>query len=121
VHHVYGIQQKSPKKNDANLASLGNFANSEAFCKHLVWARDHSNSKEAISLNAKVSQIFSVVGLTMYSPFERSATRPKLNAMRYRYGVGSNFLTGAFGKFEDLMALRLWLKPKFNCPNCFLS
>ena len=97
-------------------------ANSEAFCKQLVWARDHSNSKEAKSLNAKVSQIFSMVGLTIpYIPFERSATRPKLNAMRYCYGAGSNFLTGAPGKFEDLMTLRLCLKPKFNCPNFFIS
>jgi len=62
-----------------------------------------------------------MVGSTiLYSPFERSATRPKLNAMRYRYGVGSNFLTGVPGKFEDLMTLRLCLKPKFNCPNCFI-
>ena len=51
-----------------------------------------------------------------YSPFERAATRPKLNAMRYRYGVGSNFLTGAPGEFEDLMTLRLCLNPKFNRP-----
>ena len=41
--------------------------------------------------------------------------------MRYRYGVGSNFLTGAPGEFEDLMTLRICLKPKFNCPNCFIS
>ena len=89
-------------KNVATLASLGNLANSEAFRKQLVWARDHSNSKEAKSLNAKVSQIFSMVGLTIpYIPFERSATRPKLNAMRYCYGGGSNFLPGAPDKFED--------------------
>ena len=55
-----------------------------------------------------------------YSPFERSATRPKLNAKRYRY-VGANFRTVAPGEFEDLMTLRLCLKPKFNCPNCFIS
>jgi hypothetical protein len=30
-----------------------------------------------------------------HSPFERAVTRPKLNAMQYRYGVGSNFITGA--------------------------
>jgi len=110
------------RKNAATLASLENLANSEAFCKQLVWARDHSNLKEAKTLNAKVSRIFSMVGSTIsYSPFERSATRPKLNAMRYRYGVGSNFLTGAPGEFEDLITLRLCLKPKFNCPNCFIS
>ncbi len=38
-----------------------------------------------------------------YSPFERAATWPKLNAMRYHYKVGSKFLTGAPGKFEDLI------------------
>ncbi len=56
-----------------------------------------------------------------YSPFERAATRPKLNAMRYRYGVGSNFLTGVPGEFEDLMTLRLCLNSKFNCPFCYIS
>ncbi len=30
-----------------------------------------------------------------YSPFERAVTHPKLNAMQYRYGVSSNFITGA--------------------------
>ncbi len=41
--------------------------------------------------------------------------------MRYRYGVGSIFLTGAPGEFEDLMALRLCLNPKFNRPFCYIS
>ena len=109
------------KKNDTTLASLGNLANSEAFRKQLVWARDHPNSKAAKSLNAKLSRLSMVGSAIPYSPFERAATRPKLNAMRYRYRVGSNFLTGAPGEFEDLMILRLCLKPKFNCPNCFIS
>ncbi len=56
-----------------------------------------------------------------YSPFERAATQPKFNAMRYRYGVGSNFLTGAPGEFKDLMTLRLCLNPKFNRPYCYVS
>jgi hypothetical protein len=56
-----------------------------------------------------------------YSPFERAATRPKLNAVRYCYGVGSNFLTGAPGEFEDLMTLRLCLNPKFNRSFCYIS
>ena len=89
-------------KNAATLASLGNLANSEACHKQLVWVRDHSNSKEAQSLNAKVSRMFSMIGSTIpYSPFEHSATRPTLNAMRYCYGGGSNFLPGAPDKFED--------------------
>jgi hypothetical protein len=38
---------------------------------------------------------FSMVGSTIpYSPFEHAVTRPKLNAMQYCYGVGSNFITG---------------------------
>jgi hypothetical protein len=71
-------------------------ANSEDFRRQLIWARDHPHSQEAKSLNAKVSRILSMVGSTIpHSPFERAATHPKLNAMQYRYGVGSNFITGA--------------------------
>ncbi len=56
-----------------------------------------------------------------YSPFECAVTRPKLNAMRYRYDVGSNFITGAPPEFEDLLMLRLCMKPKYNDPNCAIS
>ena len=63
-----------------------------------------------------------MVGSTIpYSPFERAVTRPKLNAMQYRYGVGSNFNTGAPPEFEDLLTLRLCMKPKYNDPNCVIS
>jgi hypothetical protein len=94
-------------------------SDSEAFHKQLVWARDHPNLKEAKSLNAKLSRILSNVGSAIpYSPFEHAATQPKLNAMRYCYGVGSIFLTGAPGEFEDLMTMRLCLNPKFNHPYC---
>ncbi len=90
VHRVFKTQQESPEKNAATLSSLGILANSEAFSKQLVWARDHPNSKGATSLNVKVSHILSMVGSAIpYSPFERAATQPKLNAMRYHYGVGS--------------------------------
>ncbi len=59
-----------------------------------------------------------MVGSTIpYSPFEHAATRPKLNAMRYCYGVGSNFITGARPEFEDLLTLRVCMKPKYNDPN----
>ena len=40
MHHVFETQQESPEKNAATLSSLGILANSEAFCKQLVWARD---------------------------------------------------------------------------------
>ncbi len=83
-------------KNLATLRSLGGLANLEEFRRQLIWARDHPHSQEAKSLNAKVSRIRLMVGSTIpYSPFERAVTRPKLNAMGYRYGVGSNFITGA--------------------------
>jgi hypothetical protein len=63
-----------------------------------------------------------MVGSTIpYSPFECAVTRLKLNAMRYPYGVGSNFITGAPPEFEDLLMLRLCMKPKYNDPNCVIS
>ncbi len=109
-------------KNLATLKSLGVLANSEEFQRQLLWARDHPHSQEAKSLNAKVSQLLSMVGSTIpYSPFEHAVTRPKLNAMRYCYGVGSNFITGAPPEFEDLLTLRLCMKPKYNDPNCDVS
>ncbi len=96
-------------------------ANSEEFQTQLIWARDHPHYQEAKSLNAKVSQILSMVGSTIpYSPFECAVTRPKLNAMRYRYGVGSNFMTGVPPEFEDLQTLRFCMKPKYNDPNCVI-
>jgi hypothetical protein len=80
-----------------------------------MWARDRPHSQEAKSLNAKFARILSMVGSTIpYSPFECAVTRPKLNAMRYRYGVGSNFITGAPSEFEDLLMLRLCMKPKIQ-------
>jgi hypothetical protein len=85
-------------------------------------ARQHPHSQEAKSLNAKASQILSMVGSTIpHSPFERAVTCPKLNAMQYCYGVGSNVITGAPPEFEDLLMLRLCMKPKYNDPNCVIS
>jgi hypothetical protein len=55
-----------------------------------------------------------------YSPFKHAVTRPKLNAMQYCYDVGSNFITGAPPEFEDLLTLRLCMKPKYNGPNCVI-
>jgi hypothetical protein len=109
-------------KNLATLKSFGALANSEEFQRQLIWARNHPHSQEAKSLNAKVSQILSMVGSTIpYSPFECAVTRPKLNAMQYCYGVGSNFITdGAPPEFEDLLTLRLCMKPKYNDPNCVM-
>ncbi len=62
-----------------------------------------------------------MVGSTIpYSPFERAVAHLKLNAMGYRYGVGSNFITGAPPEFEDLLTLRFCMKPKYNDPNCVI-
>jgi hypothetical protein len=55
------------------------------------------------------------------SPFERAVTRPKLNSMQYCYGVGSSFITGVPPEFEDLLMLRLCMKPKYNDPKCVKS
>ena len=41
--------------------------------------------------------------------------------MQYHNGVGSNFITGAPPEFEDLLTLRLCMKPKYNDPNCDVS
>jgi hypothetical protein len=41
--------------------------------------------------------------------------------MQYCYGVGSNFITSAPPEFEDLLMLRLCMKPKYNDPNCVES
>ncbi len=109
-------------KNLATLRSLGVLANLEEFQRQLIWARDHPHSQEAKSLNAKSSLILLMVGSTIpYSPFEHSVTQPKLNAMQYHYGVGSNFITGAPPEFEDLLTLSLCMKPKYNDPNCAIS
>ncbi len=63
-----------------------------------------------------------MVGSTIpYSPFERAVTCPKLNARQYPYGVDSNFITGAPPEFEDLLTLRLCMKPKYNDPKCVIS
>jgi hypothetical protein len=75
-------------KNAATLKSLGVLANSEAFCRQLIWARDHPHSKEEKSLNAKVCWFLSMVGSGIpYSLFERAVTWPKLNAMQFHYRV----------------------------------
>jgi hypothetical protein len=63
-----------------------------------------------------------MVGSTIpCSHFEHVVTCPKLNAMRYHYGVGSNFITSAPPEVEDLLTLRLCMKPKFNDPKCMNS
>ena len=63
-----------------------------------------------------------MVGSTIpFSPFERAATRPKLNAVRFCYGNGSNFIMGAPPEFEDLLTLQLCMNPKLNDPNCQIS
>jgi hypothetical protein len=56
-----------------------------------------------------------------YSPLEHAATWPKLNAIQFRYGVGSNFSTSAPPKFEDLLTLQLCMNPTFNDQNCHIS
>ncbi|MFN9960629.1 MAG: hypothetical protein ACK55I_46700, partial [bacterium] len=89
------------------LESLSILANSDTFKQQLTWARDNPFTKEAKILNAKVCRALSMVGSTVpYSPFERSATRSKLYAHRYRDGMASFFITGAPPEFEDNITLR---------------
>jgi hypothetical protein len=104
------------------LESLSMLANSETFKQQLIWARDNPFTKEAKILNAKVCRALSMVGSTVpYSPFERSATRSKLYAHRYRYGMASFFITGAPPEFEDNITLRTCLIKNWNDPNCEYS
>jgi hypothetical protein len=84
LQHASCIQSSAriTGKNAATLKSLSELANSEAFCRQLIWAMDHPHSKEAKSINAKVCWILSMVGLGIpYSPFKRAANRHKLNAI----------------------------------------
>jgi hypothetical protein len=55
LQHASCIQSSAriTGKNAATLKSLCKLANSEAFRRQLIWARDHPHSKEAKSLNAK--------------------------------------------------------------------
>ncbi len=41
--------------------------------------------------------------------------------MQNCFGVGLNFITGEPPEFEDLLTLRLCMKPKYNDPNCAIS
>ncbi len=66
-------------------------------------------------------EFFQWWGPRFHTVFECAVTRPKLNAMQYRYGVGSNFITGVPPEFEDLLTLRLCMKPTYNDPNCDVS
>ncbi len=58
MHVAFVTWLESPAKNLATLKSLGALANSEEFQRQLIWERDHPHSREAKSLNAKVSRIF---------------------------------------------------------------
>ena len=109
-------------KSADQMETLGELCNSKSFKASLEFARDNPLSKEAKRINAKVCKIVSMVGSTVpFSPFERASSRPKLAAMRYRYGISSHFLTGAPPEFEDLMTLRLSLITKWNDLECTLS
>jgi hypothetical protein len=104
------------------LESLATLANSLAFREKLTWARDNPFSKGAMSLNSKVCKILSMVGSTVpFSPFERSATRSKMCAHRYRYGNATFFITGAPPEFEDDLVLRTCCISKWNDPSCVIS
>jgi hypothetical protein len=104
------------------LENLGILAKSPSFRESLEWARDNPLSNEAKKLNAKICRIMSMVGSSVpFSPFERASIRPKLEAMRFRYGIASVFITGAPPEFEDTTCLRVALIKKWNVSDCSLA
>ena len=104
------------------MEALSKLANSETFRKQLVTAQKDPTSRASKLLNSKILKVLSMVGSTVpFSPFERSATRPKISAMRRRFGISSTFVTVAPPEFEDETVLRLALIKNYNSPCCKLS
>ena len=104
------------------LEKFAKLANCKDFREKLIKARDNPILAESKALNTKICRILSMVGKAVpFSPFERIATRPMLQAMRLRYSAASVFHTGAPPEFEDATVLRLSLIKQFNDPNCKLS
>jgi hypothetical protein len=76
---------KIASSNSQVLEKLGLLANSKEFREQLIAARDQPESEDAKRLNAKICRILSMAGRAVpFSPFERVATRPMLQAMRFR-------------------------------------
>ncbi|KAG7387911.1 hypothetical protein PHYPSEUDO_013562 [Phytophthora pseudosyringae] len=86
------------------LRSFGKLASSAQFKKALEDAKERPDSPRAIKLNAILLRLLSLVGGTVpFSPFERAASRPKLSAMRYRYGADQHWVTITPPEHDDLL------------------
>ncbi|ETP49144.1 hypothetical protein F442_05243, partial [Phytophthora nicotianae P10297] len=85
------------------LRKLGQLASGVNFKKSLLAAKYHPDSPAAKRLNASLLRILPVVGGTIpFSPFERAGTRPKLAAMRFRFGLPQFWITVAPPEQDDL-------------------
>ena len=90
------------------LKRLGEVANSVEFRKNLAAARAQPELPQSKKLNASLQKLLSIVGSSVpFSPFERISTRPKILALRYRYGVPLHWLTIAPPEHDDLQLHRI--------------
>ncbi|ETL25245.1 hypothetical protein L916_20880 [Phytophthora nicotianae] len=97
------------------LRKLGDLANSLEFKQSLVAAKNDPDSPAAKRLNAGLLRILSIVGGTVpFSPFERAATRPKLSAMRIRFGLPQFWVTVAPPEQDVMTLLRIALLRKLK-------
>lgn len=90
------------------LREFGKLASTPAFKAALQEAKDDPDNPKTVQLNAVLLRLLSLVGGSVpFSPFERAATRPKLGAMRYRYGCGQHWVTMAPPEQDDLILHRI--------------
>lgn len=90
------------------MAKLGKLTSTPEFKQALKFGKDNPDSPEAIRLNAGLLRLLSLVGgYVPFSPFERAATRPKLAAMRYCYGIAQYWVTIAPPEHDDLFLHRI--------------
>ncbi|KAG6946049.1 hypothetical protein JG688_00016240 [Phytophthora aleatoria] len=75
---------------------LGPLANSVGFRSILQKAKQEPGSPQAKRANGYLLWVIPLIGgCAPFSPFERATTRPKLSAMRARYGVPQHWSTVA--------------------------
>ncbi|ETK74515.1 hypothetical protein L915_18714 [Phytophthora nicotianae] len=100
------------------LQKLGQLASGVEFRKSLLAAKNNPDSPAAKLLNASLLRILSVIGGTIpFSPFERAETRPKLAAMRFRFGLPQFWVTVAPPEQDDITLHRIMLLRQLNAWN----
>ncbi|KAG7377908.1 hypothetical protein PHYPSEUDO_010867 [Phytophthora pseudosyringae] len=86
---------------------------------------EYPESTEAKWLKAGLLRLLSLVGGSVpFSPSERAATRPKLGAMRYRYGIALHWVTIAPPEHDDLLLHRIAVlreQTAWNDSNCVFA